>query len=179
MKTLEIDSPIEIQRFVEVLNEHGRASLSAYWEICRVNGGYLDEVKYPVSRSVSGAVNKKAKSLQETGRIDRPSKSRGVAWTNFYVAIARRLKKLGLISIEKRGHRTFVRPLVGMVVFKVGDGQRVEVIEDIAGAHRLVRNLRGSSKTRQLFDKRLRYEVLDTVEIIFPGLDRSGETGEV
>jgi hypothetical protein len=133
-----------------------------------VNGGYLDEVKYPVSRSVMGAVNKKAKSLQETGRINRPSKSRGVAWTNFYVAIARRLKKIGLVSIEKRDHRTFVTPLVGMVVFKVGEGQKIGRIEDISGAHRLVRNLRGSSKTRQNFDKRLRYEVPDTVEIIFP-----------
>ncbi|MFQ6135386.1 MAG: hypothetical protein ACE5KU_06215, partial [Nitrososphaerales archaeon] len=64
--------------------------------------------------------------------------------------------------------RTFVKPLVGSVIFKVGEGRKVEKIEDIAGAHRLVRNLRGSSKTRQSFDKRLRYEVPDAVEMIFP-----------
>jgi hypothetical protein len=129
---------------------------------------YLDELRFPVSRIVSGSVEKKARRLHETGRIGKLSKGRGIVWEQFNRIVTRSLKKLGFISLEEHGDRVFARPLVDKMVFKVSGGSPVDRIEDISEAHRLIRNLRGASRTRLNFEKRLRYEVPGVVEIIFP-----------
>jgi hypothetical protein len=133
-----------------------------------MQGIYLDELKFPISRSVLGEVNKKAKILLETGRVEKLSKGRGLAWKNFNISVVRRLRKLGLISIEREKERSYIKPLVRSILLKVGKGNRIDNIYDISNAHKIVRTLRGKSKTRQNFDKRLKYEVPDSVEIVFP-----------
>lgn len=168
MKTLEINSPIEIKRFIEGLSENGRAPLSAYWEIWRLKGVYLDDLRFPVSRSVSGEVEKRAKRLKETGRVHRLSNGRKSAWMSLNTVAVRSLRKLGLITLEKQGGRIFVTPIVRSIVLKTGEGREVEKINDIISVHELVRGLRGGSKTRRSFDIRLRYRVPDAVEIVFP-----------
>ncbi len=168
IKILELCSQLEIKLFVESLNEHGRAPLSAYWEICRMKGAYLDDLKFPVSRSVLGKVKKQSMHLKETGKVNTLSKSQALVWKNFGLIIARRLTKLGLISLEKHDGRIFLRPLVKIIVFKVDDRLIPEKIEDIASAHVLLRKLRGSSKTRLNFAKRLELKMPHTTEIIFP-----------
>ena len=159
---------MEIKRFLEVLNEYNRAPLSAYFEVCYKQGIYLDELEYPVSRSVLGEIEKRTKNLIETGKVNTRSKSYNEIWSRFNNVITRHMKKIGLVSLEKEGTRTFVKPLIRSILLQVGQGIEVEKIEDPTTAHRLVRNIIGSSRNRQHFEKRLRYEIKDTVEIVFP-----------
>ena len=159
---------MDIKRFLDVLNEYNRAPLSAYWEVCYKQGSYLDKLEYPVSRSVLGEVEKRTKNLIETGKMNTRSKSYKEIWSRFNTVIARHMKKINLVSLDKEGTRTFVTPLVQSIILRVGQGIEVEKIEDPADIHRLVRNIIGSSRNRQHFEKRLRYEIYDTVEIIFP-----------
>lgn len=164
-----MQNPIEIQRFVEVLNEYNRAPLSAYWDTCYTKGTFLDKLEYPVSRSVLGEIEKRAKYLTETGKKNKLSDGYKHVWKEFNPIIARRMKKLGLVTLEKQGKRIFVNPLIGSLVFKMGEGHFIETINDASIALRFIRNLCGSSRTNQNFKKRLHKEVPDTVEIIFPG----------
>ncbi len=159
---------MDIKRFLEVLNEYNRAPLSAYFEVCYKQGIYLDELEYPVSRSVLGEVEKRTRNLIETGKLNTRSKSYKEIWSRFNTVIARHMRKIGLVTLEKDGTRTFVKPLIRSIILKVGQGIEVEKIKDPTSAHRLVRNLIGSSRNRQNFEKRLRHEIKDTVEIIFP-----------
>ena len=171
MKTIIFKTATDIKRFLDVLNEYNRAPLSAYWQVCYKHGTYLDELEYPVSRTVLGEIEKRTMNLIETGKMNTRSKSYNEIWSRFNNVIARHLRKIGLVSLEKESTRTFVNPLIRSIILKVGQGIEVEKIEDPTTALRLVRNLIGSSRNRQNFDKRLRYEIKDTVEIIFPGLE--------
>ncbi len=164
-----LETPIDIQRFVEKLNEYNRAPLSAYWDACYTKGAYLDKLEFPVSRSVLGEIEKRAKNLTETGKVSKLSKSYKEVWKNFNPIIVRRMKNLGLIELEKHGKRTFVKPIIGTIIIKMGEGKYVDTISDVATAQRFIRKLCSSSRNRQNFNKRLQKEVYDTVEIIFPG----------
>jgi predicted transcriptional regulator len=168
MDTIELSSTIEIKRFIEILNELGRAPLSAYWEICKQHGTYIEDLDYPISRSVMGEVRKRAKNLKEKGIINNLYNSHETVRKNLNEIVVRRLIKLGLIRKEKNGNRIFLKPVIGTIFLKVKEEGKYEIIEDIGIIHQLVRNLRGKSKTRQNFEKRLRYEVPRNIEIIFP-----------
>ncbi len=168
MNSIELTTPAEIERFVDILNRHGRAPLSAYWQICLRGETSLNDLKFPVSQTVFGNVEKKARRLQETGKIGKVSRGRGIAWEQFDQMVLRSLKKLNLISIEESGNQVFIKPLVDRVVFKVGEGRHVEQIDDIAEVHHLIRELRGESRVRLFFEGRLKQVIPDTVEIIFP-----------
>jgi len=165
---VELKNPQEIERFVDVISEYGRAPLSAYWEICRLNGAYLDELKFPVSRSILGEVRKRVRRMEETGMAKCGHGGSKVVWSRFRLNVVRRLKKLGLLSLEDREGRVYLKPLVGRVLIKAGEERSIEEVGDIVDAHLLLRRLKGGSKTRQRLDKRLRYEVKDTVAIVFP-----------
>lgn len=169
MKTIILENPVEILRFIEVLNEYNRAPLSAYWDACYTKGAYLDELEYPVSRSVLGEIEKRARNLTETGKSNKLSNSYKQVWKKFNPVIARHMKKLGLVTLEKHGKRIFVKPLIKSIIIKTGEGQSIETIMDVSTALMFIRKISGSSRTRQHFNKRLKKEVPDTVEIIFPG----------
>jgi len=168
LKTIIFQTPTDIKRFLEVLNEYNRAPLSAYLEVYYKQGIYLDELEYPVSRSVLGEIEKRTSNLIETGKVNTRSKSYKEIWSRFNIVIARHMKKIGLVSLEKDGTRTFVKPLIRSIILKVGQGIGEEKIEDPASAHMFVRKLIGSSRNRQNFEKRLRHEIKDTVKITFP-----------
>ncbi|MCL4436420.1 MAG: hypothetical protein M1503_03305 [Thaumarchaeota archaeon] len=168
MNSIELTTPAEIERFVDILNRYSRAPLSAYWQICITGETSLKDLKFPVSSTVFGNVEKKARRLRETGKIGKVSRGRDIAWDQFDQRVLRSLKKLNLIAIEESGNQVFIKPLVDRVVFKVGEGRHVEQIEDIAEAHNLIRDLRGESRVRLFFERRLKQVIPDTVVIIFP-----------
>jgi len=168
MNSIELTTPAEIERFVDILNRYGRAPLSAYWQICLKGEMSLSDLKFPVSQTVFGNVEKKARRLRETGKIGKVSRGRDIAWDQFDQMVLRSLKKIGLVSIEESGDQVFIKPLVDRVVFKVGEGRHVEQIEDIAEVHQLIRRLRGESRVRLYFERRLKQVIPDTLEIIFP-----------
>ena len=97
MKTLIFETNIDIKRFLDVLNEYNRAPLSAYWEVCYKQGSYLDELEYPVSRSVLGEVEKRTRNLIETGKMNTRSKSYTEIWSRFNTVIARHMKKISIV----------------------------------------------------------------------------------
>lgn len=168
MNSIELTTPAEIERFVDILNRYSRAPLSAYWQLCYLGETSLNDLKFPVSQTIFGNVEKKARRLHETGKIGKVSRGRDIAWEQFDIMVLRSLKKINLISIEESGNQLFVKPLVDRVVFKVGEGRHVEQIEDIADAHQLIRKLRGKSRVHLYFERRLKQVIPDTVEIIFP-----------
>ncbi len=168
MNSIELTTTAEIQRFVDILNRYSRAPLSAYWQICLSGEVSLDRLKFPVSQTVFGNVEKKARRLQETGKIGKVSKGRDIVWGQFDQMVLRSLKKLNLISIEENRNQVIIKPLVDRLVLRVGEGRHVEQIEDIAQVHHLIRELHGESRVRLYFERRLKRAIPDTVEIIFP-----------
>jgi hypothetical protein len=168
LNSIELATPAEIQRFIAIFNRHGRAPLSAYWQICLSGEMSLEDLKFPVSQTVFGTVEKKARRLKETGKIGKVSKGRDVVWNQFDQMVIRSLKKLNMISVEESGSQVFIKPLVDRLVFKVGEGRHVEQLTDIADVHYLVRELRGESRAHLYFERRMKRVIPDIVEVIFP-----------
>ena len=75
-----------------------------------------------MSRTVLGEIEKRTMNLIETGKMNTRSKSYNEIWSRFNNVIARHLRKIGLVSLEKESTRTFVNPLIRSIILKVGQG---------------------------------------------------------